>query len=58
MVLLVDLAAAVLAIISGWLYLRVDSGGFLILVAITIALALLVGLLVRAAPERARGSRP
>ena len=51
MVLLTDLAAAMSVIVLGWLYLETDFEGFLTLVVVTLALALLVGVLVRAAPE-------
>ncbi len=53
-----DLAAALSVVVLGWLYLKMDLGGFLLLVFVTLALALLVGLLVRAAPESRAPSLP
>ena len=50
LVLLADMVAALGAIILAWAFLDLSEEGLLLLTGITFALALLVGLLLRASP--------
>jgi hypothetical protein len=47
---MVDMAAALGVIILAWAFLELSEEGFLLLTGITLALALLVGLLLRTSP--------
>jgi hypothetical protein len=51
LVLLVDMAAALGVIIFAWVFLDLSEEGFLLLTCITLALALLVGILLRTSPS-------
>jgi hypothetical protein len=43
-------------VVLAWLYLGLGTEGFLLLTGITLALALLVGLLLRASPTAPKGT--
>jgi len=51
LVLLVDMSAALGVIVLAWAFLDLSEEGFLLLTGITLALALLVGLLLRESPS-------
>jgi len=51
LVLLADMGAALGVIMLAWAFLDLSEEGFLLLTAITLALALLVGLLLRTSPS-------
>jgi len=51
LVLLADMAGALGVIILAWAFLDLSEEGFLLLVGITLALALLVGFLLRTTPS-------
>jgi hypothetical protein len=54
-VLLADLLAALGVVVLAWLYLGLGTEGFLLLTGITLALALIVGLLLRVSTTTPKG---
>ena len=54
--LLIDLLAALGAVVLAWLYLGLGTEGFFLLTGITLALALIVALLLRASPATPNGT--